>query len=96
MPVLIYESERIAEYLHFIRRYRKKLVFAGRLEILAILRIGLTGYLYVSGTRYHSFVVDGLSKILDSARLDETLYQIEDWYQEKGQLLVFVTREFGR
>jgi hypothetical protein len=66
------------------------------LEVLGILLVGLTGYLYVSGTRYRSFVLDGLMKILDSARLDDTLYQIVDWHQRKGQLLVFVTREFGR
>jgi hypothetical protein len=94
--VLIYEREKIAQHLHFIKRYRKKLVFAGRLEVLGILLVGLTGYLYLQGTKYSSFVVDGLLKVLDRARLDDAKYQIEDWHQKKGQLLVFVTQEFAR
>jgi hypothetical protein len=56
----------------------------------------LTGYLYLQGTKYSSFVVDGLLKVLDRARLDDAKYQIEDWHQKKGQLLVFVTQEFAR
>ena len=96
IPVLVYERERIAQYLHFIKRYRKRLVFAGRLEVLGILLVGFTGYLYVSGTKYGSTVIDGLLNILASAKLDDCLYQIVDWHQKKGQLLVFVTREFYR
>ena len=64
--------------------------------MLGIILVGFTGYLYVSGTKYGSFVIDGLLKILASSKLDDTLYQIVDWHQKKGQLLVFVTREFGR
>ena len=96
VPVLVYEREKIAQYLHFIKRYRKRLVFAGRLEVLGILLIGTAGYLYVSGTKYGSSVIDGLLKILASAKLDDCLYQIVDWHQKKGQLLVFVTRKFYR
>lgn len=96
MPVLVYERERIAQHLHFIKRYRKRLVFAGRLEVLGILLVGFTGYLYVSGTKYGSTVIEGLLNILASAKLDDCLYQIVDWHQKKGQLLVFVTRKFYR
>ena len=64
--------------------------------MLGIMLVGFTGYLYVSGTKYGSFVIDGLLKILVSAKLDDTLYQIVDWHQKREQLLVFVTREFCR
>jgi hypothetical protein len=96
IPVLVYERERIAQYLHFIKRYRRRLVFAGRLEVLGILLVGFTGYIYLSGTKYGSTVIDGLLNILASAKLDDCLYQIVDWHQKRGQLLVFVTRKFYR
>jgi hypothetical protein len=96
IPVLVYERERIAQYLHFIKRYKKRLVFVGRLEVLGIVLVGFTGYLYVSGTKYGSAVIDGLLNILASAKLDDCLYQVVDWHEKKGQLLVFVTREFYR
>jgi hypothetical protein len=80
-------------HLHFIRRYRKRL-FAGRLEALGILLVGFIGYLYISSTKYGSTVIDGLLNILASAKLDDCLYRIVDWHQKKGQLLVFVPREF--
>jgi hypothetical protein len=96
IPVLVYEREKIAQHLHFIKRYKKRLVFAGRLEVLGIVLVGFTGYLYVSGTKYGSAVIDGLLNILASAKLDDCLYQIVDWHQKKGHLLVLVTREFYR
>ena len=95
IPVLVYERVKIAQYLHFIKRYRKKLIFVGRLDVLGILLVGLTGYMYVSGTKYDSFVINGLFEILTIAKLDETLYHITDWGPKKGQLMVFVTRKFA-
>ena len=64
--------------------------------MLGILLVGTAGYVYVSGTKYGSSVIDGLMNILTSAKLDDRLYQIVDWHQRKGQLLVFVTRKFYR
>ena len=95
IPVLVYERVRIAQYLRFIKRHKERLVFAGRLDVLGIVLVGFTGYLYVSGTKYGSLVVNGLLEILTSAKLDDTLYRITDWRQKKGKLVVFVTRRFG-
>jgi hypothetical protein len=92
IPVLVYERVRIAQYLRFIRRYRKKLVFAGKLDVIGILLVGFTGYLYVTGTKYSSFVIEGLLSILATAKLDHSIYHIVDWHQKKGQLLVLVSR----
>lgn len=96
MPVLVYERVKIAEYMRFIRRYKQKLVFAGKLDIIGLLLVGFTGYWYLSGTKYHSVVIDGLLSILATAKLDDRLYRIIDWRPKKGQLLVYVTREFSR
>lgn len=93
IPVLVYERAKIAQYLRFIKRYRKKLLFAGRVDVLGILLVGFTGHLYLSGTKYDSVVVNGLFEILTIARLDETLYRITDWEQKKGRLMVFVMRK---
>lgn len=92
IPVLVYERVKIAQYLRFIRRYRKRLVFAGKLDVIGILLVGFTGYLYVTGTKYSSFVIEGLLSILRTAKLDHSIYHIIDWHQKKGQLLVFVSR----
>ncbi len=96
MPVLVYERVKIAQYMRFIRRYRQRLVFAGKLEVAGILLVGFTGYWYLSGTKYHSVVIDGLLSIMATAKLDDSMYRVIDWRPKKGQLLVYVTREVRR
>ncbi len=96
LPVLVYESVKIAQYLRFIKRYRRKLVFAGKMDVIAILLVGLTGYWYLSGTKYASSVVNGLLSIMATAKLDDSMYRVTDWYQKKGQLLIHVTKAFSR
>lgn len=96
MPVLIYERVKIAQHLRFIRRYKQKLIFVGKLQVLGILLLGFTGFWYISGTKYHSIVVNGLLALMATAKLDDTMYQIIDWRPKKGQLLVYVTREFAK
>lgn len=94
LPVLVYERVKIAQYLRFIKRYKQRLVFAGKLEILGILLLGFTGYWYLSGTKFGSCIVDGLLGILATAKLDDRTYQVVDWHPKKGQLLVYVTKIF--
>ncbi len=72
------------------------MVFAGNLNVLGILLTGFTGYWYVSGTKYHPFVIEGLLSIMASAKLDDRVYRVVDWFQKKGQLRVYVTRELKR
>jgi hypothetical protein len=95
LPVLVYESVKIAQYLRFIKRYRRKLVFAGKMDVIAILLVGLTGYWYLTGTKYSSAIVDGLLNIMATAKLDDRMYRVTDWYQKKGQLRIHVTKAFG-
>lgn len=95
IPVLVYERVKTAQYLRIIKRHRERLVFAGRLDVLGILLVGFTGYLYVSGTKYGSLVLNGLLEILTATKLDDKLYRITDWRQKKGQLMVYVSRRFG-
>lgn len=92
IPVLVYEDVKIAQYLRFIKRYSRRLVFIGKMEIVAILFLGFTGYWYIAGTQYDSPVVNGLLSIMATARLDESKFKVMDWYQKKGRLLVHVTK----
>ena len=96
IPVLVYERVKIRQYFRFVTRYKRKLVFAGKLEVLGILLIGLTGYWYVVGTKYHSNILDGLLSIMATAKLDDRMYHINDWGQKKGRLLVYITKDHSR
>ena len=92
MPVLVYEKIKTGQFL-LIKRYKERLVFVGKLNVLGILLLGITGYWYLSGTKYHSYVLEGLLGIMSTAKLDDRLYRITDWGHKKGRLLVYVTRE---
>lgn len=95
VPVLVYEKINTGRFL-LIKRYKDKLVFVGKLNVLGIVLLGITGYWYLVGTKYHSYVLEGLLGILSTAKLDDRLYRITDWGHKKGRLLVYVTRETPR
>ncbi len=95
VPVLVYEKIKTGRFL-LIKRYKDKLVFVGKLNVLGILLLGITGYRYLSGTKYHSYVLEGLLGIMSTAKLDDRLYQVTDWGHKKGRLLVYVTKETPR
>jgi len=92
MPVLVYEKIRIGRFL-LINRHKDRLVFVGKLNVVGLLLLGLTGYWYLSGTKYHSLVLNGLLGIMSTAKLDDRMYRVIDWSQKKGRLLVYVMRE---
>ena len=92
VPVLIYERIRTRQYLHFIKSYRNRLVFAGKLSVSGILLLGLNGLWYLSGTKYYSTIMEGLS-LLVAARLDDGGYKVTDWFQKRGQLKLYVSNE---
>jgi hypothetical protein len=92
MPVLVYEKIKTSQFL-LIKRYKDKLVFVGKLNVLGLLLLGITGYWYLAGTKYHSYVLEGLLGIMSTAKLDDRLYKITDWGHKKGRLLVYVEKE---
>jgi hypothetical protein len=96
MHVLIYERVKTAQYLRFFKRYRKRLLFAGNMNVLGLLSIGLTGYWYIMGTRYTSTVHDGLLAVMATAKLDDSMYRVLEWFDKKNRLVMYVTREFGK
>jgi len=92
MPVLVYEKIRTGRFL-LISRYRDKLVFVGKLNVIGLLLLGISGYWYLIGTRYHTLVLESLLGIMTTAKLDDRMYKVTDWCHKKGRLLVYVTRE---
>ena len=95
MPVLVYEKVKTGQFL-LINRYRQKLVFLGKLDVIGLLLLGLTGYWYLNGTKYHSLVLEGLLGIMSTAKLDDRTYYITDWRHAKGRLFVYVKRETAK
>lgn len=95
MPVLIYERVKTAQYLRFFKRYKHKLLFAGNVNVVGVLLIGLTGYWYLMGTKYSSTVHDGLMALLITAKLDDGMYKVLEWFQKKGRFIIYVTKEFA-
>jgi hypothetical protein len=51
MPVLVYESVRKSRRLYLVERHHNELRFVGKLNVLGILLIGLSGYWYLAGTK---------------------------------------------
>jgi len=92
VPVLIYEKIKTQQFLT-IKRHKAKLVFVGRLHVVGILLLGLTGYWYLIGTKYQPPILNGLLGIMTTAKLDDRLYKVTDWSQKKGRLLVYVEKE---
>jgi len=92
MPVLVYEKIRTGRFL-LIHRYKDKLLFVGKVNVIGLLLLGVSGYWYLHGTRYHNLVLEGLLGIMTTAKLDDRMYKVTDWCQKRGRLLVYVTRE---
>ncbi len=92
MPVLVYEKIRTGRFL-LINRHKDKLVFVGKLNVVGLLLLGLTGYWYLTGTKYHNIVLEGLLGIMITAKLDDSMYKVTDWSQKKGRLLIYVIKQ---
>jgi hypothetical protein len=92
MPVVIYERVKTAQYLRFFKRYRRHLVFVGNMNVLRILLVGLAGYWYLMGTKYGSAITDGLVGILATAKLDEEMYHVTEWFQKKNRFEIYITK----
>jgi len=91
VPVLIYERVVIKQFLA-LKRHKPKLIFMGKLRVLGIVLLGLTGYSYLVGTKYQPPILNGLLAIMNIAKIDDRVYKITDWSHKKGRLLVYVEK----
>ena len=92
MPVLVYERVKKSRHLYLIQRYRDELRFVGKLNVLSILLTGLSGYWYLAGTKYGMMISNGLMALMVAAKLDDGQYNVREWFQKKGRLIVYVTK----
>jgi hypothetical protein len=92
MPVLVYERVRKSRRLYLVERHRNELRFVGKLNVLGILLIGLSGYWYLAGTKYGMTISNGLRALMTAAKLDDGEYNVREWFQKKGRLIVYVTK----
>jgi len=95
VPVLIYEQVKTAQYLRFFKRYRRKLLFLGRMMVSGVVMMGLSGHTYLMNTKYDSAIHEGLMSLLSMARLDDESYKVIDWVKKGNRLIVLVSKEFG-
>ena len=96
MNVLIFERVKVGQYLRVFKRYRRKLLFLGKMHVPAILLTGLSGYWLLLNTRYNSVIDEGLMSLVFNANLRDEPFRIVDWFHKKGRLTILITRELAR
>jgi hypothetical protein len=65
-------------------------LFVGKLPVLSVLLVGLWSYMVYFGGLHSSVVENELINIFSRARIDEMTYQVVDFFQKKGQLIIYV------
>ena len=93
--MLIYEKI-ITKHFLAIKRYREKLIFIGKIQVLGLVLLGITGYWHLTGTKYQPPILTGLGTIMATAKLDDRQYKVTDWNHKQGRLFVYVEKEIPR
>ena len=66
------------------------------MNVLALLLVGVTGYWYVVGTKYSATLHDSLWALMATAKLDDGMYRVAEWFQKKNRFILYVTKEFRK
>ncbi|MGO9644937.1 MAG: hypothetical protein ACLPY5_09345 [Candidatus Bathyarchaeia archaeon] len=90
VPVLIIERVQVGKRLFLFKKYTNKTLFVGNLSVLSILMIGLWSYMYYFGGHQYSLVQNELISICSNAKIDDVPYQVVDFFQKKGHLVIYV------
>lgn len=77
--------------MFFFKKYANKPLFIGKLPVLGLLLLGLGAISMWLGGHFLKIVQDELWNILSIARLDETPYQVLDFFMKGKQLVIYVT-----
>jgi hypothetical protein len=88
--VLIIERTQVGKRFGVFRKYSQKRLFVGRLPVLHVLLYGLAGYMSYLGGRNFPIIEKEFLNIFNHARIDEMPYQVVDFFQKKGQLIIYV------
>jgi len=89
--------ERIDDGRHFVlfKKRVKRTLFIGKLPVLSILLMGLWTCAFYFNGRFNTVIENELRTIMNYARIDDTSYQVVDFFQKKGQLIVHVASRLG-
>lgn len=66
------------------------MLFVGKLPVLNILLFGLLGYMMTFGASYYYIVQSELANIFSHAKIDEMTYQVVDFVEKEGRLMIYV------
>jgi hypothetical protein len=88
--VLIIERIEAGKRFYVFKKYTQKQLFVGKLPVLSILMIGLWSYMFYFGGLNYSLVQNELINLVSHAKLDDMSYQIVDFFQKRGQLIIYV------
>ena len=88
--VLILERNLVQSRLSVFKRYSEKMLFMGKLPVLNILLFGLLGYMMTFGASYYYIIQNELVNIFSRAKIDEMTYQVVDFVEKEGRLMIYV------
>ncbi len=95
VPVRVVERVDQGRRLVLFKKYAHKTLFIGKLPVLSILLIGLWGCIFYFNGRFNTVIEIELRTIMGHARVDYMGYQVVDFFQKKGQLIVHVANRLG-
>ena len=90
VPVLIIERVQDGKRLFLFKKYTNRTLFVGNLSVLSILLVGLWSYVYYFGGHQYPLVQSELLSICSNAKLDDVPYQVVDFFQKKGHLVIYI------
>jgi hypothetical protein len=90
VTVLIIERIQQGTRIRFPKKYSDKMLFIGKLPVLSILLFGLMGYMMTFGVSYNYIIQNELLNIFSHAKIDEMAYQVVDFVEKEGRLMIYV------
>ena len=95
VPVHVIEQIDQGRRLGLFKKHAHKTLFIGKLPVLGILLMGLWGCVFYFNGRFNTIIESELRTIMGYARVDDMGYQVVDFFQKKGQLMVHVANRLG-
>ena len=93
VPVEIVERIKVDKDLRLFKKYVQRRMFLGKLPVLGIVMFGLSSCtIWGLMSRFHSTIHNELSNILSLARIDYMTYQIIDFFEKGGKLVIHVAK----
>jgi hypothetical protein len=96
VPVHVIEQIDQGRRLLLFKKHAHKTLFIGKLPVLGILLMGLWGCIFYFNGRFNTIIESELRTIMGYARVDDMGYQVVDFFQKKGRLIVHVVNRLGR